>query len=46
VVPVTGVVVPLPGAPLLMKKKLPPRHAVTAWLFPAQPTMLASPKVP
>jgi hypothetical protein len=29
-----------------MTKKLPPRHATTAWLFPVQPMTLASPNVP
>ena len=44
--PVTGVVVPLPGWPWLITKKLPPRHAGTPWWFPAQPSTLASPNVP
>ena len=46
VVPVTGVVEPLPGWPPLITKKLPPRQATTAWWLPAQPSTLASPNVP
>jgi hypothetical protein len=46
---VTAAVLPLPGPPsagLVSTKKLPPRHAVTAWVFPVQPMTLASPNVP
>ena len=48
-VPVTAAVLSLPGppsGPLVSTKKLPPRQATTAWVLPAQPITLASPKVP
>ena len=48
-VPVTAAVLALPGppsGPLVSTQKLPPRHATTPWLLPAQPITLASPKVP
>jgi hypothetical protein len=45
-VPATAAVLPLPGPLPLVTKKLPPRQAVTASLFPVHPVTLASPKVP